>query len=333
MQRILLTVLTVLVVLISVGWVLSRREIPTDIRYGASFSKLHAEELGLDWKETYQAVLQELGVRHLRLSAHWPMVEPEDGRFDFEALDYQMEQAHGYGADVILAVGRRTPGWPECHTPQWALNLSEEERQTAILSYLTAVVTRYKDAPNLRYFQVENEPYLQFATQYCPPLDASFLAREVALVRELAPEVPIVVTDSGEMGKWYRAWRAGDIFGTSVYIYVWYGPLGPVRYPIGPWFFRIKQNIAEFALGEKPTMLIELGMEPWLNKPITDASLDEQLARMGHHKFMEVIDFARSTGFAEQYLWGVEWWYYMKRVHKDDFFWDTGRALFQESAR
>lgn len=330
LRRIALIVLGSLVALVAVGWALARRDLPAEITYGVSFSKLHAEELGLDWRETYHALLTDLGAKHLRLAAHWPMVEPEDGQLDFEALDYQMKEAAAHGADVILAVGHRTPGWPECHTPSFVLDIPKEERHAQILAYLAEVVDRYKDAPNLRYFQVENEAYLRFATQYCPELDAAFLEREVALVREHAPEVRVLMTDSGEMGKWYRAWQAGDVFGTSVYLYVWYEPLGPVRYPIGPWFFRIKQNIAEAFLGKKPTMLIELGLEPWLNKPIKDAPLAEQMERMGRDKVEEILSFAARTGFSEQYLWGGEWWYYMAHVQGDDWFWERFKPLFNE---
>lgn len=317
--------------LLLAGLMLARRDIPAEITYGVSFSKLHAEELGLDWKETYSAILHELKPKHLRLSAHWPMLEPRMGEFNFEELDYQMRVAAENGADVILAVGRRAPGWPECHVPDWAVNLSQEERDARVLLYMTMVVERYKNAANLRYFQVENEPFLHFAPQYCGEFDPAFLTREIEHVKLLAPEVPILVTDSGEMGKWYGAWQAGDIFGTSVYLYVWYNPFGPVRYPMGPAFFRIKQNVAEFFLGEKKTMLIELGMEPWLNKPIVAASVAEQLERMGPEKIEEIIAFAAETGFDEHYLWGAEWWYYLHVKHGNDWFWKRAQELFASS--
>lgn len=331
MRTIAIGIAVVVGALAIAGYALARRDIPTTVTYGLSFSKLHADELGLDWKEAYGAILTELRPKHLRLSAHWPMVEPEDGKFDFTVLDYQMEEARKRGADVILAVGRRAPGWPECHVPPWALDLSKEEREAQILSYVAAVVERYKDAPNLRYFQIENEPFLHFAPQYCGEFDRAFLEKEIALARSLAPQSKLLVTDSGEMGKWHGAWRAGDVFGTSVYLYVWYPPFGPVRYPIGPGFFRAKQNIAEFFLGKKPIMLIELGLEPWLNKPIVNASLDEQLARMGHDKVDEILSFASRTGFSEQYLWGAEWWYYMAAVHGDDWYWERFKAVFDAS--
>lgn len=310
---------------------LSRREVPAKIAYGVSFSKLHADELELDWRTTYQTILDDLKIKHIRLSAHWPMVEPAVGVYNFEELDYQMGEARERGADVILAVGRRLPGWPECHDPDWAINLDPVARQQKIIEYIKAVVNRYKDAPNLRYWQVENEVFLRFATEYCGPADEKFLAREVETVKELDPKHGIIITDSGEMGKWYQARRYGDLFGTSVYLYIWHDILGPMRYPIGPWFFRLKQNIIDLVSGPKPTILIELGLEPWLMQPIVKAPTSLQLDRMGLDKFKEAIGFARETGLAEQYLWGAEWWYFMKENGHPEF-WEEAKNVFSQSA-
>ena len=94
-----------------------------------SFNTLYANELGLDWKETYDAILDELGVRNLRLAAHWPMVEPIDNIYNFAELDYQIARAEEVGAEVIFAVGRRLPRWPECHVPTWAQGLAQVEQQ------------------------------------------------------------------------------------------------------------------------------------------------------------------------------------------------------------
>jgi hypothetical protein len=37
------------------------------------------------------------------------------------------------------------------------------------------------------------------------------------------------------------------------------------------------------------------------------------------------MDFAKKSGFSEVYLWGVEWWYYMKERHNDSTYWDEMR--------
>src|SRR3990167_7262255 len=92
-------------------YALSVRDIPEKISYGVSFSKFHADELKLDWKETYLALLNDLKVKHFRFSAHWPNTEPQEGKFNFSELDFQMAETKKHGADAILAVGRRLPGW------------------------------------------------------------------------------------------------------------------------------------------------------------------------------------------------------------------------------
>src|SRR6056297_3249102 len=133
-----------------------------------SFNTPYARELGLDWRQTYDAILDELQVRHLRLAAHWPMVEPEPGTYNFSELDYQIQRAEEEGASVILAVGRRLPRWPECHIPDWARQLENEQYNAALLQYIETVVERYKDSPAVRWWQVENEPFLEvFAYEHC----------------------------------------------------------------------------------------------------------------------------------------------------------------------
>src|SRR3989344_8775959 len=99
------------------------------IEYGMSFNTLYARELGLDFKEVYDALLNDLKVKHLRLAAHWPMIEPEKDLYNWDELDYQIHMAQNHNADVILAVGRRLPRWPECHIPQWAQNLSWDNQK------------------------------------------------------------------------------------------------------------------------------------------------------------------------------------------------------------
>ena len=56
---------------------------PDKLFYGVSFSRFHSDELKLDWKETYRAIQNDLGVRKFRFSAHWPMVEPTEGNYNF----------------------------------------------------------------------------------------------------------------------------------------------------------------------------------------------------------------------------------------------------------
>jgi hypothetical protein len=328
-----ISLLTIVVVGALALFLLARKEVPQQITYGMSFNVMYASELGLDWKETYDAILNDLGVRHLRLAAHWPMVEPGRGVYNFEELDYQIAEAERVGADVVLAIGRRLPRWPECHVPKWAQTLSPEERNTTQLEYMEAVVNRYKGSPAVTIWQVENEPFLEvFAFEHCGHLDTDFLDREISLVRSLDGTRPILVTDSGNLGTWQGAYSRGDMFGTSVYVHFWNPDIGQFRTFLPPWFYRVKDNLMEIFYGEKPTVLIELSAEPWLLEPVVDVPVETQFTRMNLEKFEDIIKYAEETRYDRQYLWGAEWWYWLMLQDRPEM-WDRGKRLYvNESA-
>jgi hypothetical protein len=325
-----LAILGVLVVLALFGVYLTAKKVPERITYGLSFNTPYAQELGLNWKETYKTILEELGVKHLRLAAHWDMVEPEPGVYDWSALDYQLSMARTYNADVIFGVGRRLPRWPECHVPGWAKDMTWEEQKKEISAYITEAVTRYKSDPTIIYWQVENEPYLDvFATEHCGKLDESFLEEEIALVRSLDATRPILVTDSGNLGTWKGAYSHGDAFGTSVYVYFWNPELGQFKTVLPAWFYRLKEGIISLFYGKKQTFLIELSAEPWLLEPVINAPLDVQYSRMNVGKFNEILEYAKDTRYETQYLWGAEWWYWL-HIQGESHMWDRAKEVFRE---
>lgn len=300
--------------------------IPEKVTYGATFSELYAKELGLDWREVYRAALDDLRIRKLRIPAYWPLVEPQEGAYDWTDLDYILDQAYRHDASVVLVVGFRQPRWPECFTPEWAKGFSWEKQKEEIRAYITAVVRRYKDNPAIEYWQVENEPYLsQFGE--CGPLDEPFLKEEIALVKSL-DDRPVLVTDSGNLGLWTGPYRHGDVFGTSLYIYFWNPELGQFKTKLPAMVYRAKERLMEVLFGKKPTLLIELSLEPWLPHPINGTPLATQLERMDVAKFQEILAYARQTSFDTQYLWGIEWWYYMKTREGHPEFWDAAKKLY-----
>ncbi len=316
-------------VIFSVGlFALSFRSIPETISYGLSFSKYRSDELELPYKEVLIALLDDLKVRRFRLAAHWPMIEKEKDIWSFEDLDYQLDEIEKRGGKVVLAVGRRLPSWPECHEPNWAKDMSWEDRKEEIRSLISETVNRYKDREVIEYWQVENEPFLSvFAYDHCGDLDREFLEEEVLLVKSLDPDRDILVTDSGNLGLWYKAWNTGDIFGTSVYMYLWNPTVGQIKSVYSPAFYRVKTGLMEIFFGKKESFLIELSLEPWLLEPIVKAPTELLLERMSIPKFDEIISFAKKTGFQRQYLWGGEWWYFMKEKGYEDF-WNRGREIF-----
>jgi hypothetical protein len=260
------------------------------------------------------------------------MIEPTVDTYNFEELDYQIKKAEESQATVVLAVGRRLPRWPECHIPDWAKELSEQEQQAELIDYITAVVTRYKDSPAVTVWQVENEPYLSlFAFEHCGPLDEEFLQKEIDLVKSLDGTRPILVTDSGNLGTWRGAYTKGDMFGTSVYVHFWNPELGQFRTFLPPWFYRVKENVIALLYGSKPTYLIELSAEPWLVAPVVEVDLATQFTRMDVEKFNDILDYAKATRYDKQYLWGAEWWYWLL-LKNEPAMWERGKEVFAEKA-
>lgn len=329
MKKIFIAFLIIIALLTMVFVLLARRAEPALFSYGMTFSVPYAEETGLDWKAVYQAMLNELAVKHLRIPVYWSLVEPRRGEFDWADIDYQIEEAHKHGATVILAVGRRVPRWPECHIPDWAEGLSWEEEKEEVRAYIKSVVERYRNEPAVVMWQVENEPYLRyFADEHCGALDEHFFDEELALVRSLDAR-PILVTDSGNLGLWANAYRRADVFGTSVYLYFWNEKTGAFRTILPPAYYRVKANLVSFIFGNRPIILSELSLEPWLGAHIENVPLQEQLERMSIDKFHETVAYAKETSFGMQYLWGVEWWYYMKEKRGHPEFWEAGKMLFK----
>ena len=327
-KKIGLGLFVIVILVVAFFTVLQERDRPAEIQYGVSFNTLYARELGLEPREVFDAILNDLGVRHFRLATHWDMVEPAKDVYDFSEIDYQMSEARRSGADVILGVGRRLPRWPECHVPEWAIDMSWEDQKKEILAYMETVVNRYKDYDNILYWQVENEPYLEiFAKEHCGELDEDFLDEEIALVKSLDPLREVLITDSGNLGTWAKPYKKGDLFGTSVYVYLWNPDIGPFKSLLPPAFYRAKTTLMEILFGKKESLLIELSLEPWLLQPVITTSKEIQLERMDIEKFNEIINFAKKTRFEKQYLWGAEWWYFMNQ-HGYEEFWERGKEIF-----
>ena len=72
--------------------------------------------------------------------------------------------------------------------------------------------------------------------------------------------------------------------------------------------------------------MAELGLEPWTKKQIYEISVAEQVALFSPEEFKGNIEYARQTKFDEFYLWGVEWWYWLKTTKNFTDYWDIAKT-------
>lgn len=284
-----------------------------NIEFGVTFSPKYAGSLGLNWKETYIDILNDLKVKNLRLPAYWDIVEAKLEDFDFSQIDFMLAEAKKRTAGVILVLGERQPRWPECHIPSWAKDLSLIDHQKLLLEFIREVVGRYKDDPTILSWQVENEPLLTSFGTGCDNPDANFLKKEVEMVRKLSDK-KIILTDSGELGFWIVPMQLSDIFGTTLYRDVYDPFFGYITFPLRPYLYNLKSALTRilFAHGNQKTIIIELQTEPWSpTNNLFETPIYKQIQLFPSERFKQNVSFGKETGFDTIYLWGVEWWYWM----------------------
>lgn len=325
-KKILFGFLTLLLVFIGYFFIGSAPQ-AEEITWGVNFSQKQAESLRLDWQETYLAILEDLEVKHLKLATYWDLIESVEEKYIFEDLDWQMKKAEENEVKILLTIGMKAPRWPECHIPEWANDLTKETQQEKILKLIENIVLRYQNSEALWAWQVENEPFFPFGD--CPWVDKKFLKKEINLVKSLdIRDHPIIISDSGEGSFWIAAAQLGDIVGTTMYKKVWFHQIGfYLTYPIPSVFYHRKAEIIRW-LFDKEVICTELQAEPWGPELLSHSPIEEQQKTMDLEQFKYNIEFAKKTGLEKFYLWGGEWWYWMKEKQQKPEIWDETKKLF-----
>lgn len=302
-------------------------------RVGASFSIKYAQELGLDWKAAYLALLDDVGVKYVRLMSYWDQIEPYDNQYLWGDLDWQMNEAAKRGVKVSLAIGLRQPRWPECHYPDWAKRLPREEWHPKLMDYLDDLVTRYKDHPALYSYQLENEALNHWFGEcfvHDRDLLKADLTKEFELVESIDTTHPVIMSLSDQHGL-PTGEPTPDIYGFSVYRIVYNTQIakGYFIYPTPIWYHRLRAWIIH-VLKDRPILIHELQLEPWGPAPTPQLSIPEQDRSMSPAQMYKNVDFGRQIGLDEAYLWGAEWWYWRKTELGDPGPWAAAKDIVRQ---
>lgn len=300
----------------------------TPMVVGATFIPNYARYYDLDPKQTLEAVIDDLGVKQLRLVSYWSDIEKEPGVYNFDELDWQMEMAEQKGAKVSLALGLRQPRWPECHMPAWAQEMPGQSWYDPLEEFIGAVVERYRTSPALESYQLENEFFLK-AFGICYDFNRDRLVSEYELVKRLDPATPVIVTMSNNAIGTPIGEPKPDKWAISVYKRVWDRTITRryFEYPIPAWYYAFRAGFTESTRG-RDVFIHELQTEAWLpdGYEMPTAPVSELYKSMNPERLAERFEYGKATGMRSFYLWGVEWWYQMKTKRNAPELWETAKA-------
>jgi drug/metabolite transporter (DMT)-like permease len=314
-------------------YVLAISEIPEkDIKVGLTYSPRNALEIGLEPKETYLKMLDDLNPKYLRLPIYWDQVEEEFSRFNFSEVDFYLQEAEKRNINVILVLGYKQPRWPECYQPAWIQTIPEEHRKDKLLSLVASEIKYFRRYQAIKIWQIENEPFLHFFGDCKKEHAISFeiLSEEISVIKALDNR-PVLVTDSGELSPWLDAVGLSDVFGSTLYRTVKSPIFGLVDYPLPPFTYKLKEQIVRLMLAKPGDSIIaELQAEPWAinSRPVTSEPLETQMELFPPKKLLLNLDYAKETKFSQIYLWGVEWWYWMDQKGHPEYI-ETAKKVFE----
>ena len=302
-------------------WVNDRPEIKTT--YGVTFSTLYSDQLGLSYQDVYQSLVEEVGVKQVRLPVYWSEVEHNQGEFDWTRYDWLFEYSKEHGVSVVPVVGVKVPRWPECFSPDWAETMSEDAHHNAAMTFIRETVERYKSNDAIVRWQVENEPFFPFGI--CPEITTDQFLERAELVRHL-DDRPIQITVSGEIGPWLDQAQEADVLGFSLYRQTWSDAFGYFVYPLSPEYYFIRTGLVSGYVDE--VIISELQAEPWFPELIENRTPTQWYEVFTKEMLQENADFAQETGVSETYFWGAEWWYYLLKADEPRL-WDKAITIFQ----
>lgn len=297
---------------------------------GVSFSQVQAERFGLNWREAYLATLDDLGFRHLRLATYWDRIEKSPGQYDFSELDFMVREAEKRDAKIKLVVGQKVIRYPECFYPDWLDRNNSQAVATGANQLISKTVERYRDSPAIEVWQVENE-FLLKTFGVCPKqnLTNAALEREISTVRSLDPNRPIELSQSNQNG--FPALGPNtEFFGFSMYRIVHNNVFGYFVYPQNGIYNWWKAALIETYRGTTVT-IHELQGEAWGSKGNEELSWEEARQSMNPDQLRDNIAYARETRIKKMYLWGTEWWYYLKVKQNNPQMWETAQSIIAES--
>ncbi len=274
----------------------------SSVRFGATFSHLHAQWLGLDVRSTFKQTLA-LKFDYLRLCCYWKECEPQRGEYHFSSLDELLTFCERSKQAVVVTVGMKAPRWPEFHLPEWT-SFDDPDLHAHVLRFITAVLLHLRHYHCIRYWQVENEPIERMVTNF-RAISTSFFYQEVSLVQSLdhRPIIGTMLANSRYLFFPERTLgRYCDVLGVDLYFKI--PILGVLTLP----FLEIPGSLRRLIMGSsKPVWITELQAEPWESQ--NSFSKQKRTVDITASGLRDNTYKAQKMGATTIFFWGVEYWF------------------------
>lgn len=198
--------------------------------YGVSYNFEQAVWLGLDGKKSFIDLISTYKFDWIRLPFFWDQMVDENGKLKIENLKFAVEEAGKRNIKIVIALGAKTPYFPEYHWPE-GIRQKIKFGETIDIKHPVAgdileidkrVVQELSSYKNISHWQIENEPLLANINNW--KIDKSLIEAEVKVVRENDPyRRPIILNHIGP-AVFDRRWkslieilRPGDVLGVNAY--------------------------------------------------------------------------------------------------------------------
>lgn len=317
--------------------------------YGFSYSFENASWYGLDSKQAYIQLLDCCNFKWVRLPFFWDK-DPSthsvrSGQYELgniEDLEFAIAEAKKRNIGVIVALGLKTPYFPEYHLPQnlisqlkfgETINLSHPVT-AEVLEIDKKLVERLSKHENIIYWQIENEPFLANINNW--KIDKSVVAAEAEIVRQSDPKKrPLILSHVGPSiidSKWKSLvpiLDKGDALGVNVYFktqgvalvaFKLFGknievpwPKGFV-WPVQSWYFlspNFESMKKKLSLQDKKLFVMELQADPYIR------TLDDARRKEFYFSAEDVKKgdkYIRDSRVEFVGLWGSAFWLFREKL-------------------
>lgn len=322
--------------------------------YGFSYSFEQASWYGLDSRDAFIQLLDSVHFDWVRLPFFWDQMVLENGDLAIEDLKFAIGEAKKRNVKVVIALGAKTPYYPEYHLPkEVAAQIRFGETiglkspiAADILSIDEKLVSQLALYDNIVAWQVENEPYLANVNNW--KIGKDLLSAEVDVVRTADPKKrPVIINHvAPAVFDWrYKSLvsilKPGDIFGVNAYFKTQGTYLASFKifgnevriswpkwlvWPVQSWlgfspdFERVKKEVAKSGI---KLWVLEMQAEPYIR---VRSDADKQKYYFDAADVLAAESYLRSSKMESVGLWGASFWHYRRKIG-DDSWMDTVKAI------